>query len=275
MYICKYCGKSFETKQQLGGHINKCTSNPNYSREKILQSLIKARSAKQSKLKNKDTNEYQCKYCDKICIGKNSLTQHELRCKKNPDRIIVHSNFIKYNNDVKEGKIIKTYKNHYDKAVKLNQEKPRLSIEARNKISKAQKNKIVSKETREKISNTQKNNYRGKSRWYTQIQHRTSYAEQYFFNIFPNSSKHYHVDRYFLDIAYPSHKIYIEIDGEQHKKDLKVIEHDKERTLNLDKLGWTLIDRIYWPDFSKLNNDERIIFINSILNILKEKNIEP
>lgn len=102
-----------------------------------------------------------------------------------------------------------------------------------------------------------------------------SYAEQYFFNIFPNSSKHYHVDRYFLDIAYPSHKIYIEIDGEQHKKDLRVVEHDKERTLNLDKLGWTLIDRIYWPDFSKLNNDERIIFIDNILNILKEKNIEP
>lgn len=123
MYICKYCGKSFQTKHQLGGHINKCASNPNYSREKILQSLIKARSAKQNKQKNKDTNEYHCKYCGKICIGRNSLTQHELRCKKNPDRIIVHSNFIKYNNDVKEGKIVKIYKNHYDKAVKLNQEK--------------------------------------------------------------------------------------------------------------------------------------------------------
>lgn len=31
--------------------------------------------------------EYICKYCGKVCKNKNSLIQHEIRCKENPDRI--------------------------------------------------------------------------------------------------------------------------------------------------------------------------------------------
>ena len=27
-YLCKYCGKEFETKQQLGGHSTYCEKNP-------------------------------------------------------------------------------------------------------------------------------------------------------------------------------------------------------------------------------------------------------
>lgn len=30
----------------------------------------------------------ECKFCSRPCKSKNSLIQHELRCKKNPDRII-------------------------------------------------------------------------------------------------------------------------------------------------------------------------------------------
>ena len=30
MYICKYCGKQFETSQKLGGHTSKCKLNPKY-----------------------------------------------------------------------------------------------------------------------------------------------------------------------------------------------------------------------------------------------------
>ena len=28
MYTCKYCGKEFETKEQLGGHSTYCEKNP-------------------------------------------------------------------------------------------------------------------------------------------------------------------------------------------------------------------------------------------------------
>ena len=32
--------------------------------------------------------EYICKYCGKVCKNKNSLVQHEIRCKENPNRIV-------------------------------------------------------------------------------------------------------------------------------------------------------------------------------------------
>lgn len=37
-----------------------------------------------------------CIYCNKLCKNKNSLAQHECRCKNNPNRYQVHSNFIGY-----------------------------------------------------------------------------------------------------------------------------------------------------------------------------------
>lgn len=35
---------------------------------------------------------FECKYCGKICKNKNSLTQHEIRCKENPEHIICYGN---------------------------------------------------------------------------------------------------------------------------------------------------------------------------------------
>ena len=34
-----------------------------------------------------DSKTYICKYCGKICKNKNSLAQHEIRCKENPNKI--------------------------------------------------------------------------------------------------------------------------------------------------------------------------------------------
>ena len=36
--------------------------------------------------------EFVCKYCGRICKNKNSLVQHEVRCKSNPDHIICYGN---------------------------------------------------------------------------------------------------------------------------------------------------------------------------------------
>lgn len=36
--------------------------------------------------------QYICKYCGRICKNKNSLTQHEIRCKENPNHIICYGN---------------------------------------------------------------------------------------------------------------------------------------------------------------------------------------
>lgn len=40
---------------------------------------------------------YICKYCGKECKNKNSLAQHEIRCKENPNR--KESSFIKFNKE--------------------------------------------------------------------------------------------------------------------------------------------------------------------------------
>lgn len=38
---------------------------------------------------NSDCYNLNCRYCNKLCKNKNSLVQHEIRCKENPDRISV------------------------------------------------------------------------------------------------------------------------------------------------------------------------------------------
>ena len=38
-HICKYCGKEFETAQKLGGHVSRCSLNPNKNQEKIHQKI--------------------------------------------------------------------------------------------------------------------------------------------------------------------------------------------------------------------------------------------
>ena len=86
---------------------------------------------------------------------------------------------------------------------------------------------------------------------------RKSYAEKYFETVFADAEMQYHVDRYFLDFAWPKSKIYIEIDGEQHYEDQGVIRHDKERTENLAKCGWRLLKRIRWSEFQKLSKVEK------------------
>lgn len=217
--------------------------------------------------------EFVCKYCGKVCKNQNSLTQHEIRCKQNPNKIEVKSNFIKYNEDVKTGKIKKIFLNHYIKADISGSPRPIDSVETRIKKGNSNRGRPKSQELKDRISKKQKENYKGKSRWYTQTQHRLSYAEQYFMEIFKTAKMHYHVNRYFLDFAYPNHKVYIEIDGEQHRFDPKIVDHDKVRTAILNDEGWFLYKRIYWPDFVKLTESEKVKFINNIKNDLTKLGI--
>ena len=47
--------------------------------------------------------EYICKYCGKVCKNKNSLVQHEIRCKENPNRK-AYDNFPNYIREHRKGK---------------------------------------------------------------------------------------------------------------------------------------------------------------------------
>ena len=75
-FICEYCGKVFFTTEQAFKH-------------HITQSHINKNNNVSSF--NTDRDDLFCQYCNKQCKNLNSLTQHELRCKHNPDAI---KNFI-------------------------------------------------------------------------------------------------------------------------------------------------------------------------------------
>ncbi len=46
-----------------------------------------------------EVKDMNCKYCGKECKNTNSLTQHEIRCKQNPDKIEIKSNIVTYFNN--------------------------------------------------------------------------------------------------------------------------------------------------------------------------------
>lgn len=64
MYICKYCGQAFETRQKHNGHIARCLKVPD------------------------NITEFTCKFCNKVVIGKNSWVRHENHCKHNPNHVV-------------------------------------------------------------------------------------------------------------------------------------------------------------------------------------------
>jgi len=132
-YICKYCGAKFESKQKLAGHVTYCKLNPNY--EENIKKIAIARNAPRKKIHYKE-GEFICQYCGRICKNLNSLRQHELRCKENPDCInFITTNFDAYN---KSDKIkLRKPSNQFIFAEENGLEKPCVSEETRKKIGAA------------------------------------------------------------------------------------------------------------------------------------------
>jgi len=99
---------------------------------------------------------------------------------------------------------------------------------------------------------------------------RESYPEKYFWEIFEkenlNIKRYLQVGLYELDFYNLDKKIDIEIDGEQHFTDKKIVESDKRRNSYLIDNGWTII-RIRWSNYQKLNFEEK----NKYIEELKKK----
>lgn len=93
--------------------------------------------------------EYICRFCGKICKNNNSLKQHEIRCKMNPNKIDVVSNFIGYNEYRKQNNM--PGQNQFTKAKRLGLETPKISDETKKKISLKKSNSKHSNESIEKI----------------------------------------------------------------------------------------------------------------------------
>ena len=102
MYVCQYCGKQFNTKQQLGGHIIWCKENPNRSGK---SNFIKRLTNTNVSEFNQARDDLFCQYCGKQCKSINSLKQHEYRCNKNPNSVKCNGGFNNYNKRLHSGEI--------------------------------------------------------------------------------------------------------------------------------------------------------------------------
>lgn len=60
----------------------------------------------------------------------------------------------------------------------------------------------------------------------------------------------------------------MEIDGEQHYADKKIVEHDKRRCQTLLDLGWKGI-RIRWAHFKRLTEEDKHTTILNIRPMMK------
>lgn len=100
-----------------------------------------------------------------------------------------------------------------------------------------------------------------------------SYPEKYFKSAFlaenfPVFIQDKYVNGYFLDFAFDKLKLYIEVDGEQHYTDKKIVQHDLVRTANLNKTEWKCICRIRWSKFQRLTVEQKHKFILGLKNKL-------
>ena len=186
--------------------------------------------------------EYICTFCNKIYNNKRSYAQHIIRCKLNPNK----------NKEI------------WNKGLtKETDARVRKYGESISKRTLGKKRDPLSEEHKKSIS-------RGMVRFLDEhpdkvpylLNHssKMSYPEKYFIYLFDreNIPLDYHksLGRYQLDFSNQDLKIDVEIDGEQHYVDKKIIEHDKIRNDYLINLGW-IIYRIRWSSYKQLSFEDK------------------
>lgn len=168
--------------------------------------------------------------------------------------------------------------NQYTKARELGLQIPQLSDESKKRIGDGNRGKHLSEETKRKQSETMKRKIAEGTfipPYKRNHSSKVSYPEKYFEKVFKNENvfceKEFQVGLYSLDFAWPDSKKYIEVDGEQHYVDKKIVEHDKERTSKLETLGWKCICRIRWAEYQKLSFNEKEQFIKNVIDCIKNE----
>lgn len=131
------------------------------------------------------------------------------------------------------------------------------------------KGKHVSQKTKKKVSLSMKRylkKHPDKVPYLLNHSSKESYPERYFRECFlkegfPKFEQDKYVQGYFLDFAFEDYNVYVEIDGEQHYHDKRIIEHDIRRLQELNRTSWRCILRIRWARFKKLQQSQKHKFI--------------
>ena len=247
MENCIFCNKSYNgrnAKRNLKKHLKHCVINPNsirYECDKCGVKFEKRQSLSAhkkfcgkiftKKIRKKKEEKTICQYCGYISENGKKLGGHISNCIKNPN-----------------------YQNRIDK------------------LSKIGKNRKHSSETKKKLSEIRikfLSENPDKVPYLLNHSSKESYPEKYFTELFLKENikveKFYQIGLYELDFCIPDLKIDIEIDGEQHFCDKKIIESDIKRTKFLEENGWKVI-RIRWSKFQKLSYEDKSKFIVELKN---------
>lgn len=208
-----------------------------------------------------------CQFCGRETTNPGANKAHENKCPSNP-------NPATYKSGRKPG-----YKgaNQYTKAQSLGLPKPEISESSRQKLRNANIGRKHSQEVKDKIS-------RARRKYLSEnpdmvpykLNHYSkgpSYPERYWKKIFDKASlnyvEQYQIHTYQLDFALVEEKIDIEIDGDQHYLDNRIIGSDKRRNQYLENLGWKII-RIKWSDYKKLvDKQDRKDYVDSVMEDIR------
>jgi very-short-patch-repair endonuclease/transposase len=136
-------------------------------------------------------------------------------------------------------------------------------------------------ETKQKLSKIRKAfllNHPDKIPYRKNHSSKPSYPETYFEAIFSqyqlDLKSEWKVGTYSLDFAEIKKKIDVEIDGEQHFVDPKIVAHDIKRTEFLKSKGWKII-RLRWAHYQQLSFDNKKRFIESIVKMINDCENNP
>lgn len=279
IFGCITCGREFKTQRGLSGHLRWHQNPETFSSSKAKQECVicgiqvsKSNISRHEKVCDGKSpiKSKTCPHCLKGMKSLRSAAQHVIRCLNNPNRTVTSSNLKHFNEQRHAGERVSWNKGlTKDTDSRVHQGvATRIEGYSSGRLTRSKYNHT--NETRAHLSavrtaflkaNPDKVPYK-----LNHYSNGESYPEKYFREILEKENVSFiaqkRVSLYSLDFVIGN--IDLEIDGEQHYVDPRVVASDKRRTAYLNGMGYTVI-RVRWATYKKMSPIEQQNFISALL----------